>query len=379
MVRPSFFRLEAVMKQSVRTSTAPSLVPSHVSRASRFASSAAVIGAIGLFGGLVLAAQGCSSATVVDPGPAVCDSTKCAAGNTCIELAGESKCRKTCSSNTDATKACPSGFLCTALAAQEAPCTGAQCYCAEAPPETKAIQKKDKGQWGSACNPTGGIAANPDCDAAQGFQCYARYTSDGNAYCTRACTDDKGCGAGFFCGDVNDTPNAETVKREGTGTVKICQKRDYCAPCKASLDCPTGQLCAGAGSPGAFCTATCQTDTNCAVDAFCSDYAGAKYCFPNAGACVGDGKFCSPCRSDLDCKAGGGICASSSAYTTERFCTVPSPSKCASNGDCPARPDGVAASGCTKEASDDIPAGSCVGLFTLDKNPVPGCYTRSRK
>lgn len=331
--------------------------------------------AIGLFVGLGFVAQGCSS-TVTEPTTG-CDSTKCAAGNTCIALNGETKCRKTCSSNTDATKACPFGFTCSAITAQEAPCTGAQCYCAEVDPSIK-LTKKDKGQWGATCNPTGGIAENPDCDSAQGFQCFARYTVDGNAYCTRTCTADATCGAGFFCGEVNDSPNAESQKRVGNGTIKICQKRDYCAPCKASVDCPSGQLCAGAGSAGAFCTSQCQTDTNCSVDAFCSDYAGGKYCFPNAATCVGDGKLCSPCRSDSDCKAGGGVCASAAAYTTERFCTVPSPSKCAST-DCPARPEGVAASGCAKEASDDIPAGSCIGLFTLAKNPVPGCYTRPRK
>ena len=118
----------------------------------------------------------------------------------------------------------------------------------------------------------------------------------------------------------------------------------------------------------AYCTRACTQDADCA---------GGKYCFPNAGTCVGDGKLCSPCRSDSDCKAGGGICASSS-YTTERFCTQPSASKCASR-DCPAAPEGVAGVGCTKEPFDDVPGGSCIGLFKLDKNDIPGCYTRARK
>ncbi|MBK8217772.1 MAG: hypothetical protein IPK71_28940 [Myxococcales bacterium] len=322
---------------------------------------------------LVLVAEGCSSTPAETTG---CDSSKCAAGNTCIDVGGEVKCRKTCTSNVDATKACPFGYTCTARANQEAVCTGDQCYCAENAASAK-VQKADKGQWGATCKTTGGIAANPDCDAAQAFQCYAKNPADANAYCTRACTQDADCAGGFFCGEVNDSPSAEAAKRTGTGTIKICQKRDYCSPCKSAVDCAAGQICAGAGSAGAFCTSACTSDTTCTVDSFCSDYAGGKYCFPNAGTCVGDGKLCSPCRSDSDCKAGGGICASSS-YTTERFCTQPSASKCASS-DCPAAPEGVAGVGCAKEAFDDVPGGSCVGLFKLKKSDIPGCYTRARK
>ena len=334
-------------------------------------------------GAVMLVVGGCS-ASVTQPSSTECDSSKCAAGNTCIKLGEETKCRKTCESNTDPTKACPFGYTCSAVVAQSAACTGSQCYCAETPlagvkDASKKITKKDKGQWAFACNPGGGVAENPDCDVAQGFQCYAKNPADGNAYCTRACTADNECGAGLFCGEVNDTPNAEAPKRVGEGTIKICQKREYCAPCGSTVDCPNGQLCLNAGTPGAFCTAACTRDTECAADAYCADAGGQKLCYPNAGSCTGDGKFCSPCRSDTDCKAGGGICSTASAYTTERFCTAPSPSKCATAGDCPAKPDGVAAAGCTKEAADDIPAGSCVGLFKLGTNNLPGCWTSPRK
>lgn len=371
MVRRIFFS-GAVMMHS----DSGSLVPSRARLVVALASAA-------LVGAVVTVIGGCS-ATLENPPSTTpgCDSSKCAAGNTCIKIGEETKCRKTCESNSDASKACPFGYTCTALAAQDTPCTGAQCYCAEAAyagvttPAAK-IQKKDKGQWAFACNPTGGIAANADCDSAQGFQCYARNPSDGAAYCTRACANDNECGAGMFCGEVNDNPNAEVAKRSGNGTIKICQKRDYCAPCKASVDCPGGQVCAFAGAPDAFCTLPCSRDTECAVDAACIDIGGKNMCYPNAGTCLGDGNLCSPCRSDTDCKAGGGICASSSAYTTEKFCTVPSPSKCKSK-DCPAAPPGVTG-GCAAEAFDDIPGGSCLGTFRLGSNPIPGCYTRPRR
>jgi len=169
--------------------------------------------------------SGCSS-TVVDPGPAgpaACDSTKCAPGNECIAVGGETKCRKTCSSNSDPAKACPFGFACTALTAPEAECKGAACICTEL---AVKLEKKDKGQWGAACNPADGIAANKACDAAQQFQCYAQNPVDGAAYCTRACAKDAECGAGFFCDPV--------TKRCLTG-------------CRLTTDCPMGATCS-AGS-----------------------------------------------------------------------------------------------------------------------------------
>ncbi len=326
-----------------------------------------------LFAGLGVLGSGCSS-TVADPGPAgpaACDSTKCAPGNECIAVGGETKCRKTCSSNADPAKACPFGFACTALTPQEAECKGPQCICTEL---AVKLEKKDKGQWGAACNPADGIAANKACDAAQKFQCYAQNPVDGAAYCTRACEKDAECGAGFFCGSVNDSPSAEADKRTGTGTIKICQKRAYGSPCESTVDCGAGLRCFSDDKNQKFCTNTCADDNNCAVDAFCGD----GLCYPNARVVVGDGTLCSPCRSDLDCAAGKGVCGSN-AYTTERFCTVPSPSSCKTQGDCPKVPVGVSGGGCTTQAFDDIPAGHCVGLFKLGSSNLPGCWTRTRK
>ncbi len=330
-----------------------------------------------------LASGGCSS-TTADPGPApsatgttaaaVCDSAKCAPGNECIKVGAETKCRKTCSSNVDAAKACPTGYACTALAPQEAECTGAQCFCAESGPK---VEKKPTGQWTARCNPIDGISSNKACDSAQGFTCFAQNPVDGEAYCTRACEKDTDCAAGLFCGTVNDSPSAEAGSREGTGTIKVCQKRAYGSPCNATVDCGGGLICIPDDSGKRFCTSKCTTDNNCTVDAFCGDRAGGAVCYPNAGVLVGDGNFCSPCRSDLDCAAGKGLCVGSS-YTTERFCTSPSASACKSK-DCPSAPTGVTGVACTTKAYDDIPAGMCIGLFKLGTTDVPGCWTRTRR
>lgn len=328
-----------------------------------------------LMAGLGILGSACSSTPATEtpdaaPPPASCDTAKCAPGNECIAVGGETKCRKTCSSNSEAAKACPFGYACTALTPQASDCKGSECICTEI---AVKLEKKDKGQWGAACNPGDGLAANPACDSAQQFQCYAQNPVDGAAYCTRACEKDAECGAGLFCGAVNDSPSAEEAKRTGTGTIKICQKHAYGSPCSSTVDCGPGLLCSSDDKNQPFCTNACATDNNCAVDAFCGD----GLCYPNARLIVGEGGLCSPCRSDLDCAAGKGVCGSNS-YTTERFCTVPSASACKAQ-DCPKPPDGVTSGGCTTQAFDDIPAGQCVGLFKLGSNQLPGCWTRTRR
>jgi hypothetical protein len=419
---------------------------------------------VGLGGAFAFA--GCSSTVdATSDGGVTCDSSKCAAGNTCLEVNGETKCRKTCSSNLDPSKSCPLGYACRtqndpealaspiALSSLGAQCSGGtnpggvagfatdacpakvcavdarsgvSAYCsaecepgkcpvgytcvattvsgvkavclksaaadgAFVPPPAPAatafcsevapgLAKKAKGQWGSACNPAGGVNGNPDCDSAAGFTCLARSPSDGDAYCSRACGTTADCGAGLFCGDINETPSADAAKREGFGSViRVCQKRAYGAPCFADIDCPSAHSCAADNNGRRFCTIACEKDANCAVDAFCAPVNGKNICFPNAGVILGDGKFCSPCRADSDCKAGGGVCASDVSYTTERFCTVPSPSLCKSNGDCPKAPEGVAGSGCATKESDEFPAGACLGTFKLGDNALPGCWTAPRK
>lgn len=341
---------------------------------------------LGLGGALAFA--GCS-ATVVDgtsDGGVTCDSSKCAPGNTCLEVNGETKCRKTCSSNLDPSKSCPLGYACRTqndptnaktVEGPNPPAPASTAFCAEVAP---TITKQAKGQWGFACNPGGGVSGNKDCDSAQGFTCLARSPSDGDAYCTHACETTADCGAGLFCGDINDTPSADAAKREGFGSViRVCQKRAYGSPCFADVDCPSAHTCAADNNGRRFCTIACEKDNNCAVDAFCAPVNGKNICFPNAGVILGDGKFCSPCRADSDCKAGGGVCASDVSYTTERFCTVPSPSACKTTSDCPKAPEGVTAAGCASKESDELPAGSCVGLFKLGGNDLPGCWTAPRK
>jgi hypothetical protein len=320
---------------------------------------------------VLVAVPACSSEETA----AVCDSAKCAAGNKCLKLNGETKCRKTCASNSDPTAACPFGYTCVS--------SDPQPFCVK---DNTDLKKATKGQWGAPCNPTGGFDQNPDCDSAQSFWCFGTSKDDGAAYCTRYdCSADLDCGPGFYCGTVNIYPDVTTSKRSLGDTQKVCLKRDYCAPCTADLDClPQGGRathCVADDLGNAFCTPECDKTDNCNKEARCLDLgAGYKACYPRAGACVGDGSLCSPCRSDADCGEDG-LCVKGQ-YTTEKFCAKKSASLCVDK-DCPAKPTNLPSPttgiGCQKTADDTLPAGYCIGVYEIGGQAADiGCYTPER-
>jgi hypothetical protein len=316
-----------------------------------------------------------------DDAPAGCVDSKCAAGNKCIALDGATKCRKTCSSNLEAQKACPYGYTCTDTL------NGAGPFCIEIAArngEGKPITQK-AGQWGQQCQPNLGLE-NPACDLGQGFYCYAQTPTDATAYCTRyECGTDRDCGAGFYCGKVNQTPNIATAKRFTEGDVlAVCLRRTYCTPCVSDIDClPTEpskitQRCVGdQNGTGSFCTPVCKASADCQKDARCVD-AGLeeRVCYPRAGACTGDGSLCSPCRSDADCGQEG-ICVKGE-YTDEKACAKRAP-----GGDCAQCPKTAdvapkADIRCSTASSEVLPKGYCVGLYTLGEGGDLGCFTPPR-
>lgn len=343
--------------------------------ASAFASVArrASVPAVALFVGL---APACSSTTPAAP-PAVCDDAKCAPGNKCLAMDGETKCRKTCASNGDPATSCPSGFTCAstnapstippecvkAPAESAALCAAINTYagtkltaytcpaatrakskclasadenvqcCNESPAETLAQpvcvkSYRDLGTgpsgFGAPCDATKGLE-NPGCDASKGLFCYAGNPSDATAFCSYYnCASDRECGPTYYCGTVNVSPNASTAKVSVGETTTVCLKRSYCSPCAADLDCPSApdgraQRCVLDDNSVGLCTPECEVNANCPYDARCLDAGiGVKTCYPRAGTCVGDGTLCAPCRSDADC-GDDGACVSG-GYTTEKFC-----------------------------------------------------------
>jgi hypothetical protein len=316
----------------------------------------------------------------------MCDPAKCDPKNQCA-CAPDGKtasCKLQCSAQTD----CPFNYFCN----DESPS-----YCQSMTfPGGNPITKKDKGQWGFACNPTGGEANNPDCDSAQGFGCWGKSPTDATAFCTTIgqCRQDpqySDCPGGWWCETLNAQPNVTTTKAKWGTTRPVCMPRWYCSPCQQDYDCSLSadglpQHCiTDTGGTNKYCATECGQTSNCAPDASCSanNDPGIKLCMPNAGVCVGDGTLCSPCHSDDDCAAAsaGGFCLVSD-YSHERFCGALDTTNCISGQaptGCPPLPTGVKAKrvSCTSMASDYLgPKNQCLGIVTLQHgaSAQAGCW-----
>ena len=330
---------------------------------------AVITGLFTLFSSLVLTSAGCSSTTTE-----ACDSSKCLPGNACLTDGTEVKCRRPCATQSD----CPFNYHCASYDPKP--------FCVA---DKTAYTKAASGQWGARCLPGGDSA----CDTDQGFFCYGTSPSDGSAFCTQFdCTSDSDCKGGYWCATVNAAPNAVDAKRSVGETRKVCVPRDYCSPCATDVDCPSvggaAGHCVNDSAGNLYCATECQKDNNCVAQAACTDVGiGVKVCAPRAGACVGDGSICSPCRSDADCPAG--VCARS-GYSTETFCTVKSETPCNVVGGklqgakCPGSPISGVKIGCQPDNTDPyIPKDQCMGLVPLGvgtdgETIVPGCWTPAR-
>lgn len=324
-----------------------------------------------------------SSSSSSGSGSAACDDAKCAAGNKCLPLDGETKCRKTCDSNVAGTgTSCPFNYTCLTQ-------PDGNTFCVE---DRTKITKSDK-VWGAQCNPTNG-SDNPDCDRGQEFYCFAESPTDGKAYCTRfGCETDRDCAATFWCATVNVGPSADSTKRTIQDVQKVCLKREYCASCTANLDCPKlngrTQYCVPDDVGRGFCAPECETSASCAeygasrcVDAGATDAEGNghKTCYQRSGVCIGDGSLCSSCLSDADCGEDGACVRGQ--YSREKSCAKKAPQDCKS---------GESQGGCVKELSspkvavrclggllDEAPKNYCHGLYALGESGDVGCWTPAR-
>jgi hypothetical protein len=324
---------------------------------------------------------------------AKCDDAKCAKGNKCLPLGGEIKCRKTCSSNADPSSSCPFDYTCVDTQQENVPpfCVADTAVATDGRP----LVKKPSGQWGSKCQANLGLT-NPACDTDQAFYCYGTAPTDGDAYCTRyGCETDRDCAAGFWCAEMNTAPNVENAKHSAIGEVqKVCLQRTYCATCVVDLDCPPiagkPQHCVGDMGGNPFCSPECDNSQGCPNEAKCIDPGdlGKKICFPRAGACVGDGSLCSPCRNDKDC-GDDGACVKGQ-YTTERTCAKKSTTSCGTKekptrGSCPETADtsGVKVACYGQIFFQEAPAGYCHGIYVIGAGdraaPDIGCWTPNRK
>lgn len=329
--------------------------------------------------GFIVGLSNCGDTKVVDDnsdaGLVTCDSSKCAPDNTCIEYEGVTECRLTCDAQRGAT-GCPQNYSCIQH--------GSATFCKA----DRWSYEPAPGQWGTPCAAQEGLNAS-QCDSANGFRCLYNEPNDPNAICTAWCETDEDCTGGFYCGDANDIPASARTRRTVGAVNRLCLPRSYCAPCENDVDCapaPNGtkQYCVSDKNGAGICAPTCDSDGACNDEAFCANFGDKNLCYPIAEVCVGDGTFCSPCRSDSDCKDGG-ACVDS-AYTTERNCSVPSKVKCQAQAnppkfDCPkAMPAGTAKNSfpyCPGEFFKEAPRDHCTGLIELSKDgQAIGCYAR---
>jgi hypothetical protein len=388
-----------------------------------------------LLGGVAVALAGSLACTK----SAECDPSHCAAGNQCIDdgSGSGSSCHKVCKTQAD----CPANWHCN----DGLPSGGATSWCVE----NSLTYPPGTGQWGATCAAAQGEGANPACNWSQGFACYGTSPTDAKSFCTQfACQSDGECPGGWWCSTQNVGPNVTSAAPTYGKTRTICLPRTYCAPCKKDLDCyaPAGSPpahCVPDASGASFCTTACTDDSTCAFDATCRAAwkvctpapakgsscqtddecppAGGVYqhcvggacspecssagdcaqgqtcarmtaCIPRAGVCVGDGTFCSPCRSDDDCipKAAmgapqpPGYCLAT-PYSTERFCSAKSTvDGCdAQATDPPGCPPPQGSDNWKAVACIQSPPDQCVGVVSFGSatgSPVglPGCWTVNR-
>jgi hypothetical protein len=325
----------------------------------------------------------------------LCDATKCGEHGACVD----NKCALTCTGQLD----CNGGEDCVPAKDDEKKdvgvcqqtgrgtigthCPFGQGDCAA----NGAYACPD----GKACDPA--CTANCTCPADQCKELYCRTTGQGDAdaICTlQDCHADADCPGGYWCSQIRDpqqicgpkcaSSKCDSGPKQGAACTKDsdcekgnskfcggkvttppaciapadlsangqtfvegpycalrneCAVRGQCAPCTTDFDCSraAGQVCTQVGAEK-VCTKTCASDSDCENAFACT--AGA--CVPRFGACVGSGKFCEPCRSDMDCggKDSTYACISFSGGAEKVCVDIGTGSACTKDADCPASPDG---------------------------------------
>ena len=270
---------------------------------------------------LVTLAPACSSTTTTpagtppdqpDPPITQCDPTKCAAGNECVAMDGDLKCRKPCASNVDPATSCPPNFFC---AAANEPSTIPPGCTKVAVATSKTIcgaLSTSSGTRLSAYScvdvkPTGCVAAG----AAGNYCCNeAPAEQVPNRACVKTPAESQGGNAAFGCDPAKETLwqcNGEGVS-PGSGTCRPSSVPGGLFCCGAFIAKPVcvkqfRDVAPGPKQWGAACNPTKGLDTNDDCDV-----ANGFFCYGNSPADAG--AYCTryTCTADREC-AGGFSCA----------------------------------------------------------------------
>lgn len=292
-----------------------------------------------------------------------CDPKSCVEGNTCVE----NRCKLVCDSHLDCT---PEEQECIPAETDEGKAVNVCEFTTKSKAMAKACPIGDECDEDFACpdgTPCGASLEEGDatCSEAEcrALHCVTTGEGDTEAYCTTFdCKTDDDCAGGMFCSvaripnkicgtdkGVDEpciepssfTENGQTIQ-EGPETAlrNVCKIANQCAPCDAKQDCSlvANQACVNLGGEKR-CAGTCVGDSECASDQMCA----SNYCVPRFGTCVGAGKFCDPCLSDLDCGGGTMACrtlGSNEVVGTKACFDSSFPDDCTTDSDCPMSPGG---------------------------------------
>ncbi|MBX5482474.1 MAG: hypothetical protein IRZ16_11660 [Myxococcaceae bacterium] len=282
----------------------------------------------------------CVGGILTDAGECVakCDPSKCKANNTCVN----NKCVLECTAHSQCKP-----YIQQCLPAKEDD-TGRDIFvCTNTPP----VEIGDPCPNGNECTETCAawdgpadtdaycsIYCSEDADCPGGYECI--YRRDPHALC-----EEEGFGNNPFCGETDEpcVPKAQvdapgSTFKIGTYCLErgVCMKKTQCSPCQSDVDCSydPNLTCRYINESERVCLHRCSQDSDCAAGASCE----GGFCFPYGDTCKGNGEFCSPCKSDVDCTP---PYACYSLHGSEKACVDASASiACTRAADCPVSPAG---------------------------------------
>jgi hypothetical protein len=283
-------------------------------------------------------------------------------GQVCVN----SICTHACSSQVG-TLGCPVGFDCTVADAKVGPTCNKISYTVDASGKP-VLFKLDCGLDDNKCLNTGDPNPMPMCRHKQDMSQMTPtpLEADPRAYCTGSCSADTDCPIDMQC------------LKDYDGVTK-CLKRTLCSECVINEDCGTEfPVCVPDQGTGHYCTKPCASWDDCGgaqglflscVGGYDAAGNGGMFCFHRAGACVGAGNLCDPCRTSADCALTSSSCITNDA-THESFCTH----KCKLDTDCGGPNGSTCDNVMPRTSADNSPNLICTGDKAHTQTGVVSCW-----